>query len=93
MTTQTKQYIELSDILALRFQCKTKGCGASLDLPINANTADSLKKCPKCRKGWTTLENTSYEGEIDNFVNTALHLKGILSALGFDLSIEIKPSV
>jgi hypothetical protein len=92
MTTQTKQYIELSDIVALRFECKTKGCEASLVLPINANTANSLKKCPKCRQGWTTFENTSHDEDIDTFVNAALRLKGILPALGFNLSIEIKPN-
>jgi hypothetical protein len=88
MTAQTKHYIELSDILALR--CVCKACETSLVMAFDSNMADSLKKCPKCRKGWTTLENTSRDEDIDAFVNAAIRLRDSLDAMGFDLSLEIK---
>lgn len=36
------------------------------------------------------VENTSHDEEIENFITSAIHLKGVLKSLGFSLSIEIK---
>jgi hypothetical protein len=37
MTTQKHRFIELSDLLSLRFVCKREGCGATLLLPFRSS--------------------------------------------------------
>lgn len=88
MTTQTKQYIEISDMASVRYECKQ--CRTSVAAPINGFSTPPVQKCPNCRKGWTMVENTSHDEEIENFITSAIHLKGVLKSLGFSLSIEIK---
>jgi DNA replicative helicase MCM subunit Mcm2 (Cdc46/Mcm family) len=88
VTTQTKQYIELSDLLALRYECKE--CQTSVTVPIKGFDTVPVTHCPKCRKGWTIVDNTSYKEDIEYFVTSAVRLKDVLRAMGFNLSIEVK---
>jgi hypothetical protein len=89
MMTQTKTYIELSDLKALRFECK--GCRAVLLLPFTADLSTGIKACPKCRKGWTALENFSYATEIEAFIRATNDLLPHLKAMGFSLTLEVTP--
>jgi transcription elongation factor Elf1 len=50
MTKQTKHFIELSDIVALRFDCTH--CGASLSLSLKSIDARKLRNCPNCNEPW-----------------------------------------
>ena len=60
MTSQTKHYIEIKDLLALRCDCKT--CGASLSLPLKEDAARSIEACPACGKVWAHGENQKQIG-------------------------------
>ncbi|MGD0158494.1 MAG: hypothetical protein ABSB50_20580 [Terracidiphilus sp.] len=87
MTSQTKHYIELSDILSVRCDCKE--CGASLSLPLASNLADALFKCPKCGKSWVRFQGGTYELTIATFMKSLEDLKGLLPNAGFNLHFEI----
>ncbi len=87
MTSQTKHYIEMSDILSVRCDCKE--CGASLSLPLASNLAYSLFKCPKCGKPWVRFEGGTYELTITNFMKGMEELKGLLPNAGFNLQFEV----
>lgn len=85
--TQTKTYIELSDLKALRFECK--GCRAVLLLPFTADLSKSIETCPKCHKGWTAMENFSYAAEIEAFIRSTNDLLPHLKAMGLSLTLEV----
>jgi hypothetical protein len=54
MSGQTKYFIELSDIVAVRFECEQ--CHATISLPISKGLrAETLSNCPNCRAPWLTL--------------------------------------
>ncbi len=51
MTIETRQYIELTDILAMVVVCE--GCSASLSLPINSDVLRLPLNCPNCGAEWS----------------------------------------
>ncbi len=87
MTSQTKYYIEVSDIVALRFECRT--CRAVLTLPLVADIGKSVLRCPKCKNGWTQMEHASHEPLIEEFVRQVDTLAHIVPGLGFSFSLEL----
>jgi predicted RNA-binding Zn-ribbon protein involved in translation (DUF1610 family) len=87
MTSQTKHYIELSDILSVRCDCKE--CGASLSLPLAANIAYSLFKCPKCGVGWVRFDGGTHELTLTTFMSEMEKIKALLPKAGFNLHFEI----
>ena len=88
MTSQTRHYIEVSDILALRCECKH--CQAVLTLPLGKDVGKSLLLCPRCGKGWTRLENSTNEVLVSDFVNRVETLAAQMPHMGFALSLEIR---
>jgi uncharacterized paraquat-inducible protein A len=62
MTLQTKRFIELADILSLRFECKE--CGASVALPPDGDAARATASCPACYKPWAVVGGMSYQQPI-----------------------------
>jgi len=87
MTSQTKHYIEVSDILSVRCDCNN--CGISLSLPLAFNMADSLFKCPKCGKPWVRFEGGTHEFTINAFAKSVGELKTLLPNAAFKLHFEI----
>jgi len=87
MTSQTKHYIEMIDMLALRCDCKH--CSASLSLPMVQDVAKCLLTCPNCGKQWARLENTTYELTINDFAKKVGELKLLLPSAGFRLYLEV----
>jgi hypothetical protein len=87
MTSQTKHYIEVSDIVALRFDCKH--CGAVLTLTLAKDMGNSINECPVCGKGWARLENSTSELLIKEFAQKCSRLVYDLPHLGFNLSLEL----
>ena len=96
MTSQTKKFIELSDILAFRFRCKKENCGTELSVPLQTNfgrheVADS---CPNCGSAWLVV-NTGIAGSgssiapaLDKIVT---HINELSKWLGnFELTLEVK---
>jgi hypothetical protein len=102
MTIQTKHFIELSDLVALRLVCKH--CGATLSLLLSddklaagENSLNTfLSTCPSCHREWAELGGSTYEPTIRKATAALNRLKGLLygelaEPLGFSLTLEIKP--
>ena len=99
MTTQTKRFIELQDILSLRFECKH--CGSELlvsslrDLSSREEFG-KLNDCPVCRKPWASVSGSTCELTIAEFLTALNKLRGTLGKhsgafpSGFSLMIEVK---
>jgi len=49
MTSQTRHYIDLADVLGLQFVCK--GCGTSVDVRLE-KLAQLPTNCPNCPRLW-----------------------------------------
>ena len=95
MTTQTKTFIEPSDILALKFTCDD--CGCTLSVPVTRDLSKpeekgKLDNCPMCRRFWVSRGDTSCHLEIAGFITGLNTLQQTVSKkLGFTLALEIKP--
>lgn len=102
MTIQTKHFIELSDLLALRLVCKE--CGATLTLLLSDEklaTGENrpqmfLSDCPVCHHNWAEIGGSSYEPLIRRATASLHKLKELLhgeaaAPLGFALTLEIRP--
>jgi uncharacterized Zn finger protein len=91
MTSQTKKYIELSDIIGLRFECKNAECGASLTLPMleDINRTHPLQKCPNCGQVWVQFADSTYELEFKKLVSTLRIIAN--AAMGCRFTLEINP--
>jgi hypothetical protein len=96
MTSQTRYFIELSDLTAWRFQCKS--CHASLELALDKIERGVLNVCPNCRAHWALIPTSEYaqagfDSYFTNFLKAVLDLKrelGEKSVLGFSMTLEIK---
>ena len=99
MTTQTKKFIEPSDILALRFECKS--CGSELLISSLRDISKreeygKLNDCPVCCKPWASIGGSTCEPTIAEFLTALNKLRGMLGThqgafpAGFSLMIEIK---
>jgi hypothetical protein len=78
MTSKTNRYVELSDILSLRFECKQ--CGAAISLPLS-NVCDyqRLESCPNCTKPWIRRpDGSSIKDELKNAIGHLAILRGLL---------------
>ena len=75
MTIQTKHFIELSDIIALRLDCKN--CFASLTCSRGDKIeAKLLRVCPQCNEPWAALPGGStIELEITKLVSALREAK------------------
>jgi hypothetical protein len=89
MTIQTKHFIELSDIVGVRCECKNPECGATLLLPFSGTVNDALLHCPKCKRGWAQLNGGTYELEIKKCLLDLERLKESVKHFGFTLTLEI----
>jgi hypothetical protein len=90
MTIQTKHFIDLADIVALRCECKNEECQTVLLLKLTGGINDSLKLCPKCKRPWALLAESSCEPRIKEFFSAMERLKLIAETLGFSMTLEIK---
>jgi hypothetical protein len=98
MTTQTKKFIELADILALRFECKN--CGSELLISSLRDMSKreeqgKLSDCPVCRKPWASISGTTCESAIAEFLSSLNKLRSLIGTqgtfpTGFLMTVEIK---
>jgi hypothetical protein len=97
MTSETKHFVELSDIVALRLKCRH--CQAGLHVTLNELPQPGvLSTCPNCRRPWATvsrnqLASHDYEREIVGFMDVILETKKITAeqfGMGFSLTLEVK---
>lgn len=99
MTTQTKKFIELSDILALRFECKechSELLVSSLQDISKRNEQGKLSNCPVCRRPWASISGSTCELTIAEFLTSLNRLRGMIGThegafpAGFSLTVEIE---
>jgi hypothetical protein len=78
MTTKTNRYIEVSDILGLRFECKK--CGTAVSFPVpNMYDYRRLQSCPNCKEPWTrSTDGSSIEAELTKAIEYLGMLRGLL---------------
>lgn len=95
MTSQTKKFLDFSDILSLRFKCNH--CASELlissfrDLEKREEQG-KLNNCPVCGREWASIGGSSCELTIARFLTALNKLRNELSAFpaGFSLMLEIK---
>lgn len=98
MTSKTRTFIELSDIVALSFECKSCGTTVSFDLEKDFKV-QSVVSCYHCGELWArTMEGGTIELTITKFVNGLKDLKLNLQRWqekqgrgGFHLFLELNP--
>jgi hypothetical protein len=100
MTSQTKTFIELADIVGLRMECKN--CGISLLVNQQSLTTltgehnSSLRSCPHCANSWTQLDTYTtpgmrpgFDSEIKAMIRAINQVKALEERLGCRLTLEI----
>lgn len=99
MTITTKQYVELSDLLTFRFECKHKECGGVLEIPFSRFDKGMLAKCPKCGHEWTALSRVGamaeirlHEPRVEDFIEAYNKLRQDAELFGCSLAIQVKAS-
>ena len=100
MTSQTKKFIELSDVIGVRFACKKCGCALFLDIHRDNDTMNNLlasankilSKCPTCASPWASLPDgrLAFDSEIKDFFRRMQQVKEIESKFGCTINLEIK---
>jgi hypothetical protein len=105
MTTDTKRFIEFSDIVGLRLHCKNPKCGTSLLINEGniASLADqhntTLTRCPLCESGWTVPNrndnaypgsNMAFDEGFKKFLRILLNMREFEKNLGCTVTFEIK---
>ena len=95
MTSQTQKFIELSDILALKLECKH--CGSALTVPSSRDMTrredmGKLSSCPVCQMPWASLGGATYEPLIAKFVSTLNEIRRTFkdAPIGFTLTLEVQ---
>lgn len=93
MTSQTKHYIDLSDIAGLRFKCNQ--CGAELSVDLTKEIRErAINYCPNCHEEWVLAGSSSYFPIFADFIKNLNRLRGAIespqSRIGFTLKAEIK---
>jgi hypothetical protein len=104
MTVQVKQFIDLSDVLAIRFTCNH--CGTSLSMPMSdSKLKDSrtpgafIGDCPSCHRPWANFGGNRNDQTVTRFTSSLNVLKTALYGektqnlnampFGFSLSLEV----
>jgi hypothetical protein len=100
MTSQTKKFIELSDIVGLRLECKTCGCALLIEISrtdgtlenLLAKTNSVLSQCPTCGSQWTSAPTglLAFDSEVKELFRQMRDLKKIEAKFGCLLTLEIK---
>jgi hypothetical protein len=80
MTSQTKKFIDPSDILGLRLQCQHPECQATVLLPLDKpmNTP-RLASCPLCLRSWLTGSSSSLVLSVEGVID---HIRDLKAQMG-----------
>lgn len=90
MTSQTKKYIEFSDILSLCCECKHGNCSTSLSVPLEGVSGKELRYCPKCAESWVDLGGSSFEQLFTELATKIRRIKESQAHLGCAITLEIR---
>lgn len=86
MTTQTKCFIELKDIAALRLDCRK--CGASVLLPFSGYK-DMPYVCPNCESQFSEFNDHNVKGTVYEFVRAVNNVRKLTENGAFAFRLEI----
>jgi hypothetical protein len=94
MTSHTKRYIEIEDVLTLKLICKE--CGSSLEIPVTRDIGRSqdlfkLDVCPICKSSWPESAESSIQPEISGLSTALKKLREKLKSphIGVMLTLEV----
>ena len=100
MTSETKRFIELSDIIGIRVKCRSCGCSLLIDATKDDGPIGNLMLahnsvlgiCPTCSHPWTATQpgRATWDSDIKEFVRKMQSLKRAVGTLGCALELEIK---
>lgn len=100
MTSQSRKYVEPSDLTALRCDCNH--CHASISLPFAVEgKAESLFNCPNCKRSWSVFIQGDKPQSIHNTIATFMSsvnklVEDLRRTDGFTVTLEVldetKPS-
>jgi hypothetical protein len=99
MTSQTKHYIELGDIIGLCLTCRTCGCSVQIETESDQGTINNLlaanntvlAKCPTCGSSWTeTSRNHTWDSEVKSLLRQMRDLRKIEASFGCAISLQVK---
>jgi hypothetical protein len=95
MTSQTKHYIEIGDVLSWSFTCKN--CKVALSFPaFEPFKVRKLAQCPTCNEPWLDFPSGSTISlAVENFQKALADLKMVIDDRaklkeGFNLVFEIR---
>jgi hypothetical protein len=88
MTTETKTFIELGDVIAIQFQCRK--CGTTISRSV-AESTKPIRECPTCQTLWAE-HGTSEEKRVCNLALLIEQTKQSLEGRDFRFLLEIKSS-
>jgi Zn ribbon nucleic-acid-binding protein len=91
MTLQTKRFIELSDILALRFECRH--CGATLTIDARKSFSVPPRECVNCKNDLWGYEDATVDQAIRKLADDLKLLERVMDGdkrVAFSFSLEIK---
>lgn len=86
MTSQTKKFIETSDLLALRFECK---CSLTVVIPISKYKEMPIT-CPNCGHEFAEHVNTSVQQVFSGLIAALERAQQTAQARGFKFSLEVR---
>ena len=101
MTSQTKTFIELSDIIGLRLECKTCGVSVLINQKTLSSVTDqfntALRGCPTCESSWTHTDvhgvvggmRAGFDTEIKAMIRAIAKVEELRDKLGCNLTFEI----
>ena len=100
MTSQTKKFIELSDISGLRLECRKCSCSLLIEIEredgsienLLARNNSVLASCPTCGAEWAEFQRGTlmYDSEIKGFFRQLRDLRKLAGKFGCSLTLEIK---
>jgi transposase-like protein len=88
MTSQTKCFIELTDIVAIRLNCRK--CKASITLPFSGYR-DMPYVCPNCEAQFSEFNDKVVKGTISELVRCVNNVVKLTAEGGFSFRLEIVP--
>jgi hypothetical protein len=99
MTSRTRHYISLEDLLGLNFNCRD--CHTSVDIALE-RVNQLPQKCPNCGQAWMTpqrgdMNGSPIFGAIQQFIGQLNAMKSeagnTTQPLNFSLTVEIEGPV
>jgi hypothetical protein len=94
MTSKTRHYVDLTDVLSSLIECLE--CGATVTIPIASTKLPAI--CPNCTHTWIDQYSPRKVGEhYASFIDAYARLQRVLNGqnpppVGFRLSLEVKHS-